>query len=103
MELTSKYVTSRKNHRCFGCAQCIPSGTKVKYYAGIWEGDFSYGYICAVCEIVLEDFDSYEDTYYEGDLYEDRELWQSAARKFEERTGTSHNSVIMPFRKAETA
>jgi len=98
-----KYVVSKKNHRCFGCCQCIPSGTKVKYFTGVCDGDFYYGYLCPVCVIVLEDFDNYDDKYYEGDLYEDRELWEIAARKFEDRTGTSHNSVIMPFRKAETA
>lgn len=101
--LKDKTVKTKKDHQCFGCLQKIPEGAKAKYQAWIYEGDFCHGYICQVCEIVLEDWFTYYDEWYEGDLMQDKEIWESAAREFEERTGTSYNSAIMPFCKAKTA
>jgi hypothetical protein len=103
METKTKKVITKKDHRCFGCFQIIPTGRKVEYFAGLCESDFTYGYVCEVCQIVLEDYDYDDNTWYEGELIQSKNEWESAARKFEERTGTSHNSAIMPLPKAATA
>jgi hypothetical protein len=91
MNLQIKKVTTVKKHKCFGCYGVIPIGRKVEKFAGTYEGDFNHGYICEICEIAREEID---DVFYQGDLIENREFWESAAHKFEERTGTAYNKCI---------
>ena len=95
MDAWNSKVKTRKNHQCFGCLGIIPAGSIVVKWAGISEGDFSHGYTCGICSIILEDFDCTE-TYYEGDLL--NEDWDDAAKKYEERTGNSYTSVIIPLK-----
>lgn len=94
-----KQVTTRKEHQCFGCLGSIPAGRTVEYFVD-FEEDFSYGYNCEICKIYLELYgDSFNDMdFYEGDLGQDCEGWEDSARVFEERTGTSYNSAIVPLR-----
>ena len=103
MDTRTKRVVTKKDHQCFGCGQTIPAGRKVEYFTALCDGDFSYGYVCEICEIVLEDHDYYDGYWYEGDLIQDICAWNVAAQKFEERTGASYNTAIIPFCKAKTA
>lgn len=97
MLFRDKKVVTKKDHRCFSCMGTIPAGSTVSYFSGTSDdgGDFTYGYTCSICEIVLENFDWSDGGYCEGELV--NEDWCGAARKFEERTGKSYNSAIIPL------
>jgi hypothetical protein len=96
MLFRDKKVVTKKDHRCFGCGGTIPAGSTVSYFSGVSDdGDFSYGHVCPICQIVLEDFDWSDGGYCEWELI--NEDWCGAARKFEERTGKSYNSAIIPL------
>lgn len=99
--LKDKIVKTKKKHQCFGCLGIIPIGAEAKYQVWTYEGDFCHGYICSICQIVLVDADYFDGEWGEGGCYEDKEEWERAARKFEERTGTSYSSAIMPFCKQQ--
>jgi hypothetical protein len=92
--LSDKLVTVKKKHQCFGCLGVIPAGASAKKQSWIFDGDFCHGYLCGVCQIILADAVDL-DEWYEGELV--NEDWKSAAHKYEERTGTSYNSAIIPL------
>jgi hypothetical protein len=48
--LKYKIVKTRKPHRCAMCGLPIKVGAKVRYWAGIYDGDFFAGHAHLVCE-----------------------------------------------------
>ena len=65
--LSNKTVVVRKQRQCFSCLRVFPTGTKMNYWSGISEGDFSSVYSCMTCvEIMNMPQDPDEDTFPEG-------------------------------------
>lgn len=62
--LKNKVVTTRKTHQCFSCFRKFPEGSKMHYYAGIYEGGFSSVYACSTCVEIMRMHT--EDGYPEG-------------------------------------
>lgn len=65
--LTNKNVVIRKQRQCFSCFRVFPTGTKMNYNSGVYEGDFSAVYSCMTCvEIMNMPQDPDENTFPEG-------------------------------------
>ena len=83
--LTDKIVTTRKPHLCHGCGDLFPAGTQMRYWSGIYEGDFNSGYMCTTCdEIMPLCRDDYWDGYPEGfvnEMKEDGETTQQVLER----------------------
>ena len=45
----SQFVTTRKPHQCWGCAETFPPGTRMDLTAGVFQGDFHSAYYCEDC------------------------------------------------------
>ena len=56
---TSKLVTARKPHQCWGCAETFPAGTRMDHTAGVWSGDFYSSYYCETCHDWLVENQNY--------------------------------------------
>lgn len=74
---------TRKPHRCSGCLETIPAGSKATYHA--WaNGNFGYYYLCVVCQEYADKHDDYLDCdgmFADGDIGEarrERERWEAA-------------------------
>ncbi len=66
---TSRFVTTRKPHQCWGCAETFPAGTRMDYVAGVFDGDFSSTYYCETCSEYLSAHPEYfEDGIGFGDV-----------------------------------
>ena len=94
--ISSKVVTTRKNHQCVGCRGMIPAGRRVERQ--VVRDDVIYQcYTCEICQAVIDSW-PYPKAFCEGWIIEEcYESWSAAALEFEERTGTSHNSAIVPL------
>jgi hypothetical protein len=64
--LKMKVVTTRKKHRCFSCCRLFPEGTKLNYYVGIVEGDFSAVYSCNTCAKLMNIYAGEYDYFEQG-------------------------------------
>jgi hypothetical protein len=53
---SSKIVVTKKEHRCTGCYDTFPAGTKMKKVSGHFDGDFYYGYLCNTCSEFLNKY-----------------------------------------------
>jgi hypothetical protein len=90
-------VTTRKEHQCVGCRGIIPKGRNVTMQK-IKDDTLYSSYTCEICEIVVSELEILE--FYEGEVFENEtDAWWAAAQKFKERTGTSHNSAIVPLKQ----
>ena len=49
-EVRSKYVITRKLHKCFGCLESFPAGTEMLAQTNIGDGRIYTIYICDECE-----------------------------------------------------
>lgn len=65
MLLKDKEVVIRKDRQCFSCLRKFPTGTKMKYWVSIYEGDFNTGYVCSTC-IKIMNKDKENNEYPEG-------------------------------------
>ena len=92
MLCVSKIVKTKKEHRCFGCRQMIPAGRMVDRFVNFEE--FSHGYICEVCQILLAKNDYYDGVWYEGDTINDIDTWNDAASDFEKKTGEPRSNAV---------
>lgn len=43
------FVITRKEHKCEGCFDKIPAGSKVEYFKGRFDGDWYSYYLCDPC------------------------------------------------------
>ena len=48
-QLDIRTVTTRKSHRCWGCAAEFPPKTSMEYSVGVMDGDICAAYWCATC------------------------------------------------------
>jgi len=60
VHLKHKIVTIKKAHQCLTCGEILPTGKKMMYHVGIYEGDFNSYYMCPCCE-AYSDFKGYEE------------------------------------------
>ena len=62
--------TTRKPHKCWGCAKVYPAKTKMKYIKTVDNGDFVGSYWCKTCEDFLDTLSYWdkEDGFLMGDL-----------------------------------
>ena len=65
--LSSKWVKTRKPHRCFGCAREFPSSSAMLFEVCVDDGIFNL-YLCETCDKVQQTLD---DEFCYGDLRED--------------------------------
>lgn len=65
--LTSKYVNTRKPHRCIGCYKVFFSGSFMYYWAGKVEGDFHSNYWCPSCTMFINS-DLTDGDFYPGEI-----------------------------------
>lgn len=70
--LKDKNVVTRKPHRCLLCMRILPAGSSMRYWVGIYEGDFCTSYSCQTCiQIIdLEQITEYEEGDVKEMLYE---------------------------------
>lgn len=66
--LSSKNVKTKKEHTCYSCGRPFPKGTKMNYWAGLYEGDFCAVYSCMTCVEIMNMSD--ETAFPEGYVYE---------------------------------
>lgn len=66
--LRSSNVITKKVHRCFSCLRDFPKKTKMSYWVGVLDGEFSSSYSCNTCVEVMT-LDN-EDEYPEGYVHE---------------------------------
>ena len=67
--ITSKYVKTRKAHKCFGCAREFPKGSILKREV-VKDGDIFVCYICPDCEDYMDSPDYTGEEFCFGDLRE---------------------------------
>lgn len=68
--IASKYVKTRKAHKCFGCAREFPAGSILKREAVEYDGTVFTAYMCPTCEDYLDSGDYTGDEFCFGDLRE---------------------------------
>lgn len=69
--LSTKWVKTRKPHRCFGCEREFPAGSEMRFDVCIDDGLFNC-YLCETCTEVMQELGNtigFEFCY--GDLRED--------------------------------
>jgi hypothetical protein len=91
-ELQNKTVITKKAHQCFSCYRKFPAGTKMTYFAGIYEGNFSSIYWCDTCDSIFDL--SPENEYESGFVDEMLEDGQTP----EELLDILHNERIKKLR-----
>ena len=65
--ITHKEITTRKEHKCFGCARNIPRNTKMLRQT-VKDDIIFTAYLCKTCQDVMSERSG--DDFGEGDLYE---------------------------------
>lgn len=77
---------TKKAHKCLGCMQGIPTGSKCSYAAGVYEGNFRAYYLCVKCRDYLRrnpefDKESLEENGIRYAMLEDEE-WRKERERF---------------------
>ena len=69
-----KTVNTRKEHRCEGCFEIIPKGTKAEHCKGKWDGRFYDYHLCEPCRKYMDTYmDDLADTgFMPGEIKEFR-------------------------------
>jgi hypothetical protein len=106
--ITSKTVTTRKDHPCFGCGGIIPKGTFLLEQTAIGDSGWYRIRTCKICQLFESKLESWEfEELYKGTFKED-ERWHEAKRQIEERAlkeagETAHNKQSLSGATAPTA
>jgi len=67
----SKWVTTRKTHRCFGCCEGFGISSYLRYCWGKFDGEFYSVYYCKKCDdFIQSNREDFEDGIFEGDVRE---------------------------------
>lgn len=75
-------VTTRKEHKCFGCNKIIPIGTKQVVDTCEDEGRIYDVRLCPVCDMLSDEYEKHDDEWYQGDLGEEP-YWSQARERLE--------------------
>lgn len=87
--LKQKAVITRKAHQCFSCLRTFPPDTRMRYWVGVFEGEFTAVYACATCiEIMNLSRDSEFPEGYVSDMLDTGQTPEQLLKKLKE------NSVI---------
>lgn len=82
--LEDKIITTRKTHKCFGCAREFKPKSKLQLLVHVDSGDFSKTYWCETCRKYWQKFMSHDDEIFMGDLKrEDFERWEQIRKELE--------------------
>lgn len=86
MSTTLKYkeVTSRKQHKCFSCLRIFPPRTKLRYWVGIYDGDFGSVYNCVTCDEIMKRCNDDGEGYPQGFVQEMLEKGQTPEQLLKE-------------------
>ena len=57
--LRDKVVTTRKEHKCWGCGEKFEKGSKLRYQVDVEDGKLNDSYWCKVCDATVKE--SYEE------------------------------------------
>lgn len=64
-----KVKKTRKDHKCFGCREKLPKGSMAFYISGVYEGDFSFYYLCIPCKEWIDQNPGQDGDFWgEGDI-----------------------------------
>lgn len=68
--LTDKTIVTRIEHLCFSCHRRFPKGTTMRYWSGLYEGDFNSVYNCMTCQEIMnmDSENEYPDGYVNDSL-----------------------------------
>lgn len=58
--LSSKVVTTRTPHNCWGCGNPIPVGTKVQCVTGVDDSRIGSVYWCDNCKVFMQTLDHWD-------------------------------------------
>jgi len=65
----SKYVKTKKEHKCFGCIRKFPPETEMKYITNLTDDGFFSFYMCDICLEEVETWPEWTDEgIFEGDV-----------------------------------
>lgn len=65
--------STRKDRKCTGCFDKLPTKSEAMYWAGKFQGDFQAFHLCLPCYKYLnENYQDFEDGWTNGDLGEGR-------------------------------
>lgn len=65
--ISQKEITTRKEHKCFGCSRTFPRNTKMLRET-VKDDIIFTAYLCPTCQKVV--YERSGDEFCEGDLYE---------------------------------
>lgn len=77
--LSSKWIKTRKPHRCWGCWHVYPPKTQMLVTVTVDGGDILRSYLCPYCEKQTEQWDSADfESVGEGEIgYWKNDSWHS--------------------------
>ncbi|MCK5640786.1 MAG: hypothetical protein KAJ19_08310 [Gammaproteobacteria bacterium] len=82
--LGSKKVTTRKQHKCFGCDRTFPEGSELVRRKHVEDGCFDTTYWCEVCGVYWITYMQGDDEINQGDLkHNDPEGWEEVRKQTE--------------------
>lgn len=64
--LKDKIVVIRKTRKCYSCYRIFDRGSEMRYWVGIYEGDFGYIYCCKTCVALMKHYDDDGEGYPDG-------------------------------------
>lgn len=67
----ARFVTTRKKHRCFGCAREFPEGSKMERSCLINDGMMSTCYLCETCLLLMQEIEPPDGAFKYGELREE--------------------------------
>lgn len=63
-----KTVVTRKDHKCEGCFEIVPKGTKVQHCKGRYDGEFYDYHMCDLCINYMDDDQNWDDGFVPGEI-----------------------------------
>ena len=83
--MSSENVKIRKPHKCWGCGETYPVGTKMDRVISKDGGEFSTAYWCPICIDIINEHDYNDDEFAFGEIkHEMREEWEDVRKQFGE-------------------
>lgn len=74
-QLSNRVVTTRNEHKCWGCGRTYPKGSFLNSISWLWEGEFMHGYFCKVClkaiPVIMNNYDLESYSEWESQDYEE--------------------------------
>ncbi len=98
--LSHKIVTTRKKHKCWGCAKEYPKGSRLGVINSVDQGQFHVGYWCEICREYWDKYMSGGDEIYVGELKDqDPEAWHRIKQALESEIVIDSSKVDLAPKK----